>query len=101
MDEKDLTTAQTTERTPFLQRTQQSKFVVFCLRHKYIVFPIGIMVLLLPLLGLIALNTGKARAEYTSPVVWPSRRFFLFSLFVLLALGSVIGCTDFIILISS
>lgn len=74
MDEKEVATAETTERTPFLQRTQQSKFVVFCLRHKLIVFPVAVMVLLLPLLGLVALNTKEARAEYTSPIVWPSRR---------------------------
>lgn len=74
MDEKDTVTAETTERTPFLQRTQQSKVVVFCLRHKLIVFPVAVMVLLLPLLGLIALNPKEARAEYQSPVVWPSRK---------------------------
>lgn len=59
-----------------------SKPVLFARRHKKVVIPVAIMVLLLPLLGLLALRnqhggggsgSGFARAEAVSPIVYPSR----------------------------
>ncbi|KAK0282828.1 hypothetical protein LTR91_006573 [Friedmanniomyces endolithicus] len=61
------------EKAPLLKGVQQSKFIAFCRRHKRIVIPVAIMILLLPLLGLIALKTRHAHARnWTSPVVYPS-----------------------------
>ncbi|KAK1091396.1 hypothetical protein LTR48_006369, partial [Friedmanniomyces endolithicus] len=61
------------EKAPLLKGVQQSKFIAFCRRHKRIVIPVAVMILLLPLLGLIALKTRHAHAtNWTSPVVYPS-----------------------------
>ncbi|KAK1050347.1 hypothetical protein LTR74_017085 [Friedmanniomyces endolithicus] len=61
------------EKAPLLKGVQQFKFIAFCRRHKRIVIPVAVMVLLLPLLGLIALKTRHAHAtNWTSPVVYPS-----------------------------
>ncbi|KAK1062374.1 hypothetical protein LTR12_010315 [Friedmanniomyces endolithicus] len=63
------------EKAPLLKGVQQSKFIAFCRRHKRIVIPVAVMILLLPLLGLIALKTRHAHAtNWTSPVVYPSPR---------------------------
>lgn len=55
------------------ERASQSSFAGFCRRHKILVGLAAMLILLLPLLGLLALrNRHHARAEYTSPIVYPS-----------------------------
>jgi len=61
------------EKAPLLEGVKQSKVAAFCRRHKVIVIPVAIMLLLLPLLGLLALRNHQAHAtNYTSPIVYPS-----------------------------
>lgn len=75
--EKDASTTATDERTPFIERAKGSKFFAFCQKHKILVSVIVIMILLLPLLGLLALrNRGVRAAEWTSPIVYPSRTYW-------------------------
>jgi hypothetical protein len=63
----------TNERTPFIEQSKGGKFLDFYRRHKVVVTIGAIMILLLPLLGLLALRNRGARAEWTSPLVYPSR----------------------------
>ena len=42
-------------------------------KHKRLALAIGAMILLLPLLGLLALR--NAHAQWTSPIVYPSRKY--------------------------
>ncbi|KAK5733195.1 hypothetical protein LTR17_009937 [Elasticomyces elasticus] len=61
------------EKAPLLEGSKGSKLIAFCRRHKRIIIPVGIMILLLPLLGLLALKTHHAHAmNWTSPLVYPS-----------------------------
>jgi beta-glucosidase len=61
------------EKAPLLEGVKQSKFLTYCKTHKRIVIPAGIMLCLLPLLGLIALKNRHAHAmNWTSPIVYPS-----------------------------
>lgn len=72
MDEQE-STPNAHEKAPLLQGVKQSKLAAFCRRHKRIVVPVVIMIILLPLLGLIALKNRHAHAmKWTSPVVYPS-----------------------------
>jgi beta-glucosidase len=72
--EKHTIVETTDERTPFIEQSQKSKVIEFYRRHKIPVTAAAIMVLLLPLLGLLALRNRGARAEWTSPLVYPSRK---------------------------
>lgn len=75
MEEKDEYPA--TSETKAISRRQNfvnSKFWIYCRQHKLIVIPSAMLLLLLPLLGLIALKDRHgARAEWTSPILYPSR----------------------------
>lgn len=74
MEKPGLTALPPTERTPFLEEEHSSRVADFLRRHLKIVIPAGIMILLLPLLGLIALKDRGAKADYVSPIVYPSRK---------------------------
>ncbi|KAK4561100.1 hypothetical protein LTR86_005055 [Recurvomyces mirabilis] len=64
-------TASGSEKTPFLQG--KSKPVAFYQRHKVLVIAAGVMICLLPLLGLLALRNRHAHAmNWTSPITYPS-----------------------------
>ncbi|WPG99275.1 Hypothetical protein R9X50_00208800 [Acrodontium crateriforme] len=69
MDEKDDISH---ESTPLVKGSPRGKFWHWCKTHKLIVIPVVVMILLLPLLGLLALNKQHARADYTSPIIYPS-----------------------------
>jgi len=78
MEEKDdyHGTAREIGKPSLKQRVSQSSFANFCRRHKVLVGLAAMLILLLPLLGLLALrDRHHARAEYTSPVVYPSREY--------------------------
>jgi hypothetical protein len=75
MEEKD--EYPSTQYTPLSrkQRLGGSKLGNLYGRHKIIVIAIIMLSLLLPLLGLLALrHRHSARAEWTSPAVYPSRK---------------------------
>jgi beta-glucosidase len=72
--EKHAIVETTDERTPFIEQSPKSKVVEFYQRHKIAVTAAAVMVLLLPLLGLLALRNRGAQAEWTSPLVYPSRK---------------------------
>lgn len=61
------------EKAPLLKGGGQSRILAWCRRHKIIVGGIGVMILLLPLLGLLALRFRRANGQnWTSPIVYPS-----------------------------
>ena len=68
--EKDDISSDVEEKPSPPQSTRKSQFAAWCKRHKLIVIPAAIMIVLLPLLGLIALK--KTHAGWTSPTVYPS-----------------------------
>jgi hypothetical protein len=74
MEEKD--DYPTTQYTPLTrrERVRDSKIGGFYRRHKIIFIATIMLLLLLPLLGLLALrNRHSARADWVSPIVYPSR----------------------------
>lgn len=73
MEKPGLTALPATEQTPFLEEVHTSTVEEFYQNHRKVVIPTAIMILLLPLLGLIALKGRGAKADYVSPVVYPSR----------------------------
>lgn len=76
MEEKEEYPVPQTKPIPWRERLAKSRPWVYCRNHKRIVIPIIMLLLLLPLLGLIALkDRHKARAEATSPIVYPSREY--------------------------
>lgn len=79
MEEKD--EYPTTQYTPLTrrQRIRESKVGSFYRRHKFIVVAVIMLLLLLPLLGLLALrNRHTARADWVSPIVYPSRESIVY-----------------------
>lgn len=74
MEEKD--DYPTTQYTPLTRRKRiaSTRFGGFYQRHKLVVIAAIMLLLLLPLLGLLALrNRHSARADWVSPVTYPSR----------------------------
>jgi len=74
MEEKD--EYPVTQYTPLTRRERLggSKLGGFYRRHKVIIIAAIMLLLLLPLLGLLALrNRHSARADWVSPIVYPSR----------------------------
>ncbi|KXS97080.1 hypothetical protein AC578_10779 [Pseudocercospora eumusae] len=72
MDEKHAATATANERLPLLRGNVRSRIWTWCLQHRWITIGIGMGVVLLPLLGLLALNTHGGHAKWLSPGVYPS-----------------------------
>ena len=79
MDKDPVNTA-IDERAPFVpgpRKFRDSRLAAFYRRHRILVISVGVMILLLPLLGLIALKNRGANAQShedaVSPVVYPSR----------------------------
>ena len=68
--EKDEVSIDVQEKSSLNRRTCGSRFLEWCRGHKFIVIPVAVMILLLPLLGLLALR--KANAKWTSPITYPS-----------------------------
>lgn len=102
MEEKD--DYPTTQYTPLTRRKRiaNTKFGGFYQRHKVLVIVAIMLLLLLPLLGLLALrNRHSARADWVSPVTYPSRESDTVSasrmdgtdITQLLATGQAIGLT--------
>jgi beta-glucosidase len=75
MEKPGLTARPATEQTPFLEEVNTSRVKEIFQNHRKVVITTAIMILLLPLLGLIALKGRGAKAEYVSPVVYPSREY--------------------------
>ena len=68
--EKDDAAIDVREKPSLTSRTKKPNLWTWCRKHKRIVIPVIIMLLLLPLLGLLALGGGHA--QWTSPIVYPS-----------------------------